>query len=70
MNGIDAVALATMNDCRAIESGAHAFAATATGHYSPLTRYEMTADGHLRGIIRVPLALGVRGRCMHAQSTA
>jgi len=64
MNGIDAVAMATMNDCRAIEAGAHAFAGTATDHYSPLTRYEKTPEGDLRGIIHVPLALGVRG--MHS----
>jgi hydroxymethylglutaryl-CoA reductase len=67
MNGVDAVALATMNDCRAIESGAHAYAATSTtGQYGPLTRYEKTEDGHLRGTIRLPLALGVRGTSEHA----
>lgn len=61
MNGIDSVALATLNDCRAIESGAHCFAAYEQNQYQPLTTYEKTPEGHLRGIIRVPLALGVRG---------
>eukprot|EP00160_Parvularia_atlantis_P001444 Unigene11153_Nuclearia_a/m.34126 Unigene11153_Nuclearia_a/g.34126 ORF Unigene11153_Nuclearia_a/g.34126 Unigene11153_Nuclearia_a/m.34126 type:complete len:491 (+) Unigene11153_Nuclearia_a:50-1522(+) len=61
MNGVDSVALATLNDCRAIESGAHCFAAYEQDHYQPLTTYDATPEGHLRGTIRIPLALGVRG---------
>jgi len=61
MNGIDAVATATLNDCRAIESGAHCFASHGNDHYMPLSTYDVTPEGHLRGTIRIPLALGVRG---------
>ncbi|MCB9687130.1 MAG: hydroxymethylglutaryl-CoA reductase, degradative [Alphaproteobacteria bacterium] len=59
MNGIDAVAVATGNDWRAIESGAHAFAAR-DGHYRPLTRFELV-DGKLEGSIEVPLQIGTVG---------
>jgi hydroxymethylglutaryl-CoA reductase len=61
MNGIDAVTLATGNDFRAIESGAHAFASYNRSHYSTLTRYERTSEGNLKGIIEIPLALGTAG---------
>lgn len=59
MNGIDAVALATGNDFRAVEAGAHSFAAK--GHYKPLTHYEKTPEGHLKGNIELPLAVGIIG---------
>ncbi len=59
MNGIDAVAVATGNDWRAIESGAHAYAAR-DGRYRPLTRFELV-DGQLRGSIEIPLQLGTVG---------
>lgn len=60
MNGIDAVALATGNDWRAIEAGAHAFAAR-DGHYRPLTRWEFNAAGELEGSIELPLQFGTVG---------
>lgn len=60
MNGIDAVAIATGNDFRALEAGAHTFASK-SGHYSPLTRFEMDENGNLVGHIEIPLALGVIG---------
>jgi hydroxymethylglutaryl-CoA reductase len=60
MNGIDAVAVATGNDWRAIEAGAHAYAARDNG-YKPLTHYEQTADGDLVGTITLPLAVGIVG---------
>ncbi len=58
MNGIDAVALATGNDGRAIEAGAHAYAAR-SGQYRPLTtwRYHAESD-RLRGDIAVPMQVG------------
>ena len=59
MNGIDAVALATGNDFRAVESGAHSHAAT--DGYSPLTHYEKTPEGDLLGRIELPLAVGTIG---------
>jgi hydroxymethylglutaryl-CoA reductase len=59
MNGIDAVAIATGNDWRGIEAGAHAFAAR-SGRYTSLTRW-WREDGHLNGSIDVPMAVGVVG---------
>ncbi|MCK4380032.1 MAG: hydroxymethylglutaryl-CoA reductase, degradative, partial [Candidatus Lokiarchaeota archaeon] len=60
MNGIVALTLATGNDTRAIESGAHAFASL-NGQYSPLTKFELDSKGNLVGEIEVPLALGIIG---------
>jgi len=62
MNGVDAVVLATGNDYRAIEAGAHAYAAwSGGGHYGPLTRYEKNAEGDLVGTIEMPMAVGLIG---------
>jgi len=60
MNGVIAVALATSNDTRALEAGAHAYAAMG-GAYKPLTSWERTADGDLLGRIELPVAVGVIG---------
>jgi len=60
MNGIDAVALATGNDWRAIEAGAHAYAAR-SGCYRPLTRWERDQAGDLVGHIELPVAAGTFG---------
>jgi hydroxymethylglutaryl-CoA reductase len=59
MNGIDAVAIATGNDWRGIEAGAHAWAAR-SGHYGPLTTWSIDA-GALRGEIELPLAVATVG---------
>lgn len=59
MNGIDAVVLATGNDFRAIESGAHAYAAR-NGEYTSLTHCEVS-DGIFKFWIEIPLALGTVG---------
>ncbi|MGY5852141.1 MAG: hydroxymethylglutaryl-CoA reductase, degradative [Candidatus Thorarchaeota archaeon] len=59
MNGIDAVVIATGNDFRAIEAGAHSYAAV--GGYSSLTKYERDADGNLVGTIEIPMAVGLVG---------
>ena len=59
MNGIIAVALATMNDTRALEAGAHAYAALG-GRYRPLTVWERNRDDDLVGSIEIPLAVGLR----------
>ncbi|MEK6958919.1 MAG: hydroxymethylglutaryl-CoA reductase, degradative [archaeon] len=60
MNGIDSVVIATGNDFRAIESGAHSFAAY--GHeYKPLTKYSKDIKGNLVGEIELPMALGLVG---------
>lgn len=60
MNGIIALTLATGNDTRAIESGAHAYASL-DGQYSPLTEFHKDDEGNLVGKIEVPLALGIIG---------
>jgi hydroxymethylglutaryl-CoA reductase len=60
MNGIVALTMATGNDTRAIESGAHAYASL-SGQYSPLTKFEVDSEGNLAGEIEVPLALGIIG---------
>src|SRR5438132_910170 len=56
MNGVDAVALATGNDWRAIEAGAHAWAAR-DGRYRPLTRWWIE-EGHLCGKAELPIQIG------------
>ena len=60
MNGITAVVLATGNDTRAVEAGAHAYAAR-TGRYRPLTSWEIDSEGNLVGFIELPMAVGVIG---------
>jgi hydroxymethylglutaryl-CoA reductase len=60
MNGISAVVMATGNDTRAVEAGAHAYAARA-GRYSSLSTWEVTAQGDLVGSIELPMAVGLVG---------
>ncbi len=59
MNGIVAVGLALSNDVRALEAGAHSYAAL--GGYKPLTTWEREENGDLRGRIELPLAVGIVG---------
>ena len=60
MNGVIAVALATGQDHRALEAGAHAYAAR-TGRYRSLTTWEKNADGDLVGTLEMPMAVGLIG---------
>jgi hydroxymethylglutaryl-CoA reductase len=60
MNGIDAVVLATGNDWRAVEAGAHAYAAR-YGFYRSLSTWSRDLDGNLRGELELPLAVGIVG---------
>ncbi len=60
MNGVIAVALATVNDTRAIEAGAHGFAAI-DGAYRPLSQWAKTDGGDLVGSVELPVAVGVIG---------
>ena len=60
MNGITAIALATGNDTRAIEAGAHSYAAR-NGPYESLTKYSKDAGGDLVGSIELPIAAGTLG---------
>lgn len=69
MNGIDAVAIATGNDWRAIEAGAHAYAAR-DGKYKPLTRYWKDEKGNLAGEIELPIAVGVVGGAVSVHKKA
>lgn len=69
MNGVTAVCLATGNDTRAIEAGAHAYAAR-TGHYSPLTRWSKAENGDLEGSIEIPTAVGIIGGITAVHPTA
>jgi hydroxymethylglutaryl-CoA reductase len=68
MNGIDAVALATGNDWRAIEAGAHAYAAR-DGRYRPLSHWRRDEQGDLVGSIELPLAAGTVGGATRAHPT-
>jgi hydroxymethylglutaryl-CoA reductase len=60
MNGVDAVVIATGNDWRAIEAGAHAYAAR-NGRYTALSQWERTPDGDLVGTLEMPMAIGIVG---------
>ena len=60
MNGIDPVVLVTGNDWRAVEAGAHAWAAR-SGSYTSLTRWRIEDDGCLHGSIELPMAIGLIG---------
>lgn len=69
MNGVDAVAIATGNDWRAIEAGAHAFAVS-DGAYSTLTKWSVDPDGNLAGSIDLPIKPGVVGGTLASNPAA
>ena len=69
LNGIDAVALATANDWRGVEAGAHAYAAR-DGRYRALTTWDCDANGDLIGSIELPLAVGIVGGTTTAHPVA
>jgi len=69
MNGVSAVVLATGNDTRAVEAGAHAYAAR-SGRYASLTAWEATAGGDLAGTIELPMAVGLVGGATKVHPTA
>jgi len=60
LNGVDAVVIATGNDWRAIEAGAHAYAAR-SGRYTSLSRWSAGSDGALEGELEMPMAVGTVG---------
>lgn len=68
MNGLDSVLLATGNDYRAVEAGAHAYAAR-SGRYSPLATWRVREDG-LHGSLELPLAVGVVGGTLRVHEAA
>jgi hydroxymethylglutaryl-CoA reductase len=69
MNGIIAVVLATGNDHRAIEAGAHAYAAI-NGRYTSLSTWTKTENGNLKGTIELPMAVGLIGGAVRTHPTA
>jgi hydroxymethylglutaryl-CoA reductase len=68
MNGIDAVVIATGNDWRAVEAGAHAYAAR-NGRYAPLSIWRRDGDA-LAGFLELPLALGTVGGTLRVHPSA
>ena len=60
MNGVDAVVIATGNDWRAIEAGAHSYAAR-SGRYTSLSTWNKDAQGNLAGTLEMPMAVGIIG---------
>ncbi len=69
MNGVDAVAIATGNDWRAIEAGAHAYAAV-SGQYKPLATWSVAADGGLQGELSMPLRVATVGGTLQVNTAA
>ena len=61
MNGITSVVLATGNDTRAVEAGAHSHAVDHRGRYSALSHFEKDAEGHLAGTLELPMPVGLVG---------
>lgn len=69
MNGVDAVVIATGNDWRAVEAGAHAYAAR-SGQYTSLSTWSKNAQGDLAGVLEMPLAVGTVGGATHVHPGA
>jgi len=69
MNGIDALALATGNDWRSVEAGAHAYAAR-DGAYRALTSWTIEANGDLLGVLTLPIKVGIVGASQAANPAA
>jgi hydroxymethylglutaryl-CoA reductase len=69
MNGVDAVVIAAGNDWRAIEAGAHAYAAR-SGRYTSLSTWGKDKDGNLVGTLEMPLAVGIVGGATRVHPTA
>jgi hydroxymethylglutaryl-CoA reductase len=69
MNGVDAVVIATGNDWRAVEAGAHAYAAR-SGRYTTLSVWGKDSDGNLVGSLEMPMAVGIIGGATRVHPTA
>ena len=69
MNGVDAVVIATGNDWRAVEAGAHAYAAR-DGRYTSLSDWGKDDDGNLTGALEMPMAVGIVGGATKVHPTA
>jgi len=69
MNGVDAVVMATGNDWRAIEAGAHSYASR-SGHYTSLSTWGKDDGGNLVGTLEMPMAVGIVGGATRVHPTA
>src|SRR5690625_428967 len=69
MNGIDPVVIATGNDWRAVEAGAHAYAAR-HGQYSSMTKWSSDKDGNLVGELELPMSVGIVGGATRVHPTS
>jgi hydroxymethylglutaryl-CoA reductase len=69
MNGVDPVVIATGNDWRAVEAGAHAYAAH-SGHYTSLSAWGEDENGNLVGSLEMPMAVGIVGGATHVHPVA
>jgi len=69
MNGVDAVVIASGNDWRAVEAGAHAYAAR-SGRYTSLSTWSKGEDGSLTGQLEMPMAVGIVGGATQAHPGA
>ncbi len=69
MNGVIAIALATAQDHRAIEAGAHAYAAR-DGRYKPLSTWDLDSQGYLVGVLEMPLQVGTIGGAVKTHPVA
>lgn len=69
MNGVSTVLMATNNDTRAVEAGAHAFASL-SGRYRPLSEWVRNEAGDLRGVLDMPMSVGIIGGTISANPTA
>ncbi|MEL7591548.1 MAG: hydroxymethylglutaryl-CoA reductase, degradative [Anaerolineaceae bacterium] len=69
MNGVDAVVLATGNDWRAVEAGAHAYAARG-GRYTSLSTWSKDENGNLHGFLEMPMAVGIVGGATRSHPVA
>src|SRR4030067_391489 len=69
MNGVDAVVIATGNDWRAVEAGAHSYAAR-SGRYTSLSTWGKDEQGNLVGALEMPMAVGVVGGATQVHPTA
>ncbi|MCG3421230.1 hydroxymethylglutaryl-CoA reductase, degradative [Oceanobacillus jordanicus] len=69
MNGIDPIVIATGNDWRAVEAGAHAYAAR-TGQYSSMTTWSTDSEGNLVGVLELPMSVGTVGGAIRVHPIA
>ena len=69
MNGVSSLLMATNNDTRAVEAGAHAYAAL-SGRYLPLSSWKMDREGSLIGELEMPMAVGIIGGAISTHPTA